>query len=381
MLQASSITQIPVNEPLLDGNELAYLEECIRTGWISSEGPFIEKFESEMAKMTKRKHGIAVSNGSVAIETAVACLGLKPGDEVIVPTFTIISCIAPIVRQGGTPVLVDADPLTWNMDVNQVEARITARTKAIMPVHIYGLPVDMDPILELAERHGLRIIEDAAEMHGQTYKGRPCGGFGDLSVFSFYPNKHITTGEGGMVLTDDDRLAEKCRSLRNLCFQRERRFVHEELGYNFRMTNLQAAVGLAQFERLHDFVRRKRAMGAAYTSAFSAIEEAQLPLDTTDYAKNIYWVYGLVLKDDVSLDANAMMKLLQEQGVGTRPFFYCMHEQPVFQRMGLFQGESFPIAERLARMGFYIPSGMALTNAQISDVAERVIAVFSKTKR
>jgi perosamine synthetase len=241
---------IPVNVPLLDGNEKKYLLECIETGWISSEGPFITEFEQKFAARMGRKHGIAVCNGTAAIDASIEALDIGPGDEVIMPAFTIISCISQIVRNGGKPVLVDSDITTWNMDVNQIEAKITSKTKAIMIVHIFGLPVDVDPVLEIAKRHGLKIIEDAAEMHGQTYKGRPCGSFGDVSTFSFYPNKHITTGEGGMILTDDDKLAETCRSLRNLCFQPHQRFVHERLGWNLRMTNMQAAVGLAQLERL-----------------------------------------------------------------------------------------------------------------------------------
>lgn len=363
---------IPVNEPLLNGNEKKYLNECIDTGWISSEGPFVQRFEEAMAAAAGRRHGIAVCNGTVALEAAVAALKLQPGDEVILPTFTIISCAAAIVRCGCVPVVVDSDRVTWNMDVACIEAKITSRTKAIMVVHIYGLPCDMDPILNLAEKHGLKIIEDAAEMHGQTYKGRPCGSFGDVSIFSFYPNKHVTTGEGGMLVTDDDRLAERCRSLRNLCFQAKKRFVHEELGYNFRMTNLQAALGLAQVERLEEFVARKRAMGRRYTELLKGVDGLELMPSRTDYAENIYWVFGMVLKDDVSFDAEEAMRRLGEKKIGTRPFFWPMHEQPVFLRMGLFAGEQCPVAERLARRGFYIPSGMALTSGQIEEVAAAV---------
>lgn len=363
---------IPVNEPRLDGNEARYLQECIATGWISSEGPFVERFEAEMAARVGRRYGVAVTNGSAALEAAVVALGLGPGDEVILPTFTIISCAAAVVRAGATPVVVDCDPVTWNMDVAQVADRITPRTRALMAVHIYGLPVDMDPLLALAARHGLRVIEDAAEMHGQTYRGRPCGSFGDLSVFSFYPNKHITTGEGGMILTDDPALAERCRSLRNLCFQPGRRFVHEELGWNLRMSNLQAAVGVAQLERLDEFVARKRRMGRRYTELLAEAPGLQLPLPATAYAENIYWVYGVVLDDTLPFDAEEAMARLRRLGVGTRPFFWPMHEQPVFRRMGLFAGERHPVAERLARRGFYVPSGLALTDTQIEQVAEAV---------
>jgi len=358
---------IPVNAPLLTGNEKAYLAECIETGWISSEGPFVTRLEQGVARRCERHHGIAVTNGTAALELAVAALGLDPGDEVILPTFTIISCAAAIVRAGAVPVVVDSDAVTWNMDVAQVEAAVTERTRAIMVVHIYGLPVDMDPILRLAEKHGLKIIEDAAEAIGQTYRGRPCGSFGDISVLSFYPNKHITTGEGGMVLTDDHALAERCRSFRNLCFQK-RRYVHEELGWNFRMSNLQAAVGVAQLEQLDDFLRRKRANGAALSAALAGIPGLQLPLAGADYAQNVYWAYGVVLNDDVPFDAEEAMARLAKLGVATRAFFWPMHEQPVFRRMGLFADVRCPAAERLARRGFYLPSGIGLTGEQIVTV-------------
>lgn len=363
---------IPVNEPLLNGNEKKYLNECIDTGWISSEGPFIKRFEEAFATRVGRKHGIAVCNGTAALDAAVEALGIGPGDEVIMPTFTIISCIGQIIRAGAKPVLVDSDPTTWNMDVSQIEAKITPRTKAIMVVHIFGLPVDIDPVLDIAKRHGLKVLEDAAQMHGQAYKGRPCGSFGDISTFSFYPNKHITTGEGGMIVTNDDQLAEGCRSLRNLCFQPQQRFVHERLGWNLRMTNLQAALGVAQLERLDEFESIKRRMGARYTELLADTPHIQLPLAHTDYADNIYWVYGMVLEDCVPFDAKEAMSRLGKLGVGTRPFFWPMHEQPVFKKTGLFAGESYPVAERLARRGFYIPSGMALTDEQLERSAAAV---------
>jgi len=367
---------ITVNCPLLDGNEKKYLLECIETGWISSEGPFIKQFEEQFAALVGRKHGIAVCNGTAALDAAVEALGIGAGDEVIMPAFTIISCVGQIVRVGAKPVLVDSDPFTWNMDVTQIEAKITPRTKAIMVVHIYGLPVDMDPVFEIAARYDLKIIEDAAEMHGQKYRGMPCGSFGDISTFSFYPNKHVTTGEGGMVVTNNDQLAEDCRSLRNLCFQPKKRFVHERLGWNLRMTNLQAALGLAQLERLDEFVQRKRRMGKRYSELLAGLPGVQLPLAVTDYAENIYWVYGLVLDDGLGMDAEEAMRRLADKGIGTRPFFCPMHMQPVLLRMGLFEGESYPVAERLYRQGFYIPSGMALTEMQIEEVAQAIWEVL-----
>ena len=367
---------IPVNEPLLDGNEKAYILKCLETGWISSEGPFVKEFENQFSARVGRTHGIAVTSGTAALDVAVDALGIGPGDEVILPAFTIISCIGQIVRAGAKPVLVDSDPETWNMDAKQIESKITSKTKAIMVVHTYGLPVDIDPVLDIARRHGLKVIEDAAQMHGQTYKDRPCGSFGDVSTFSFYPNKHITTGEGGMLTIDDDHLAEDCRSLRNLCFQQNQRFVHERLGWNYRMTNLQAALGLAQLERLDYFVQRKRRMGKRYSELLAGLSGVQLPLAKTNYAENVYWVYGLLVDDELGMDAVEAMQRLAVKGIGTRPFFCPMHMQPVFQRMGLFKGERYPVAERLYRQGFYIPSGMALTDEDIESSAMAVNEVL-----
>ncbi len=370
------MTFIPVNTPDLSGRERELVLQCIDTGWISSEGPFVAEFEEKFSCSVNRVHGVAVANGSAALDIAVAALGIGAGDEVIMPTFTIISCAASVVRAGAKPILVDSDPATWNMDIAQIEAKITPRTKAIMVVHIYGLPVDMDAVVAIASKHKLAIIEDAAEMHGQTYNGKPCGSFGDISIFSFYPNKHITTGEGGMVVTDDATLAEKCRSLRNLCFQAKKRFVHEDLGWNYRMTNLQAALGLAQLERLGEFIIRKRRMGALYNAMLGGRNNLMLSPAKATYAESIYWVYGLMLADDVPFDAEAMMKKLAEEHIGTRPFFWPMHEQPVFHKMGWYQGERYPVAERMARRGFYLPSGLRLTDAQMEQSANAVCTIL-----
>jgi perosamine synthetase len=363
------MNSIPVNTPRLDGNEEKYLVECIRTGWISSEGPAVKEFEQKFAAKIGRRFGIAVSNGSAALEMAVKALNLGPGDEVILPTFTIISCAAAVVKEGAIPVVVDATADTWNMDVSRLQELITPATKAIMPVHIYGLPVDMDPVIEITRKYNLKIIEDAAEAHGQTYKGKACGTFGDLSIFSFYPNKLITTGEGGMILTDDEALAERCRSLRNLCFQPQRRFVHEELGWNYRMTNLQAALGLAQLEQWDDFILRKRKIGRLYTQILKDVQGIQIPPEKTADADNLYWVFGLVVDEKLGTAKTIMDRLSQYQ-IGTRPFFWPMHKQPVFQKMGLFGGQTCPVAERIAEQGFYLPSGLGLTDEQIVYVAD-----------
>ncbi len=369
---------IPVNETLLNGNEKKYLCECIDTGWISSEGPFVKEFEQKMSAGVNRKYGIAVSNGTAALEVAIQALGVKEGDEVIMPAFTIISCAMAVTKVGAVPVLVDSDLQTWNMNTEEIEAKITPRTKAIMIVHIYGLPVEVDRVLALAEKYNLKVIEDAAEMHGQTYNGRPCGSFGDISTFSFYPNKHITTGEGGMVMTDDEELAERCRMIRNLCFRKDVRYVHDEISDNYRFTNLQAAVGLAQLERLDEFVGKKRRMGSYYTEKLREIDGLILPLEKTDYADNIYWVYGIVLDKNINVDNKVMQKLLAEEGISSRTFFWCMHEQPVYQKQGLFANETYPNAEYLARKGFYIPSGLALTEEQMEQVVKGVKNVMRK---
>lgn len=367
---------IPVNEPLLNGNEKKYLIECIENGWISSEGKFVNKLEDSFAMRHECKYGIAVSNGTAALEVAVVALGIGVGDEVILPTFTIISCALAIIRAGATPIVVDADSTTWNMDVNLIEEQITPKTKAIMVVHIYGIPSDMRPIMELAKKYGLLVIEDTAELIGQKFDGKSCGSFGDISTFSFYANKHITTGEGGMITTNNLELANKCKKLRNLCFQPELRFVHEELGWNFRLTNLQAAVGLAQLERLDEFIEKKRYIGNYYTNQLQGTIGIQLPLPETSYAKNIYWVYGIVLEPEISFQANYVIKEMHKLGIECRPFFWPMHQQPIFKRMGLFKDVTCQVAERIANKGFYLPSGLTITDDQMQKVCKALKKVL-----
>lgn len=353
---------IPVNEPLLGAREREYVEECLRTGWISSSGRFIEQFETGWARYCGMEHGIAVANGTVALEVAVSCLDLEPGDEVIMPSFTIISCALAVVYNGGIPVFVDCDPRTWCMDVSAIEARITSRTRAIMPVHMYGHPVDMDVVSALARKHGLAVIEDAAEAHGAAYKGRVCGGLGDLSCFSFYANKVITTGEGGMILTNDHKHAERARSLRNLCFRPERRFFHTELGNNFRLTNVQAAIGCAQLEKIDELVERKRETARSYSSLLSGVEGITLPVEEP-WARSVFWMYGVVVDEQTGMTAESVARELAARGVETRPFFLGLHEQPALEPYLGARRESFPECERLSRQGFYLPSGLTLTEA------------------
>lgn len=371
---------IPVNEPLIGDKEIEYVLDCLRTGWISSSGKYLESFEQAWASYCGMRFGIAVSNGTTALQVAAGCIGLQPGDEVILPTFTIISCAQAVTYNGGIPVLLDSEPRTWCMDVSQLADRITPRTRAIMPVHIYGHPVDMDPVISLAKEHGLVIIEDAAEAHGAEYLSgrntsnpvwRRCGGLGDISVFSFYANKLVTTGEGGMVLTNVPQIAERAHSLRNLCFKRERRFYHTELGHNFRLTNLQAAIGLAQVERMPETIAKKRWMGESYTQRLKHINGIQLPVEEA-WARQVYWMYGLVLDESTGLDAVEFARRMLAEGIETRPFFLGMHEQPVYADMGLFKGEMYPVAERIARQGLYLPSGLTLTEAQIDEVCRAV---------
>lgn len=369
---------IPVNEPLLSGKEAEYVLDCVKTGWISSAGRYIERFEREWAVYCGRKHGVAVGNGTVALELAVSVLKLPPGGEVILPSFTIVSCLEAILRNGLTPVLVDCDPRTFCMNIDAVCRASGPKTVAVMPVHIYGHPVNMVELLDLCQKHGWRIIEDAAEVHGAEClvdgKWRRCGAFGDLSVFSFYANKNITCGEGGMVLTDDDSLAALLRARRNLCFGDPERFAHEDRGWNFRMTNLQAAIGCAQLENIDQFVARKLDMAARYDEGLAGLP-LQLPF-VEPWAKSSVWMYAVVLDDAVPFDAREFAKRLSDAGIQSRPFFKGMHEQPVYRRMGLFEDVRFPVTERIYRRGVYLPSGQAITDAQIRDVVQGVRGIL-----
>ena len=367
---------IPVNEPLLNGREKELLGQCIDTGWVSSDGPFVAQFEREFAHYIGAAHGIAVCNGTAAVETALYAAGVGPGDEVIMPTFTIVSCLVAALRLGAKPVLVDVEPDTWGMDVTKIASRLTPRTKAILPVHMYGHPVDMDPIMDVARQRDLVVIEDAAEVHGAEYKGTKCGAIGHVSAWSFYANKIINTGEGGMVLTSDRQMAERAASYRNLCFRPERRFYHTELGYNFRMTNLQAALGVAQMERIDEFVAIKRRLGARYRDQLATIPGIRFQVEKP-WAKCVYWMYCVEIDQSLGFTADQAREALAAKGIGTRPFFLGLHEQPAAHDRGLFVGESHPVSERIARQGFYLPSGLTLTDAQLDEVVAALRAVVA----
>ncbi len=363
---------ISVNKPLFISDEKKYLARCIDSGWVSSEGPFVKEFEENFSKYVGKKYGIAVSSGTAALEVAIGAIGLKPGDEVIIPTFTIISCALAVVAYGGIPIFVDSEAETWNIDTEQIEEKITKKTRAIMPVHIYGHSCNMEPILKIAKKHKLLIIEDAAEAHGAEYKGRKCGSFGDISCFSFYANKIITTGEGGMVLTDNKKWAERARMLRNLGFGKEKRFYHRELARNYRMTNLQAALGVAQIKNIEKLIKIKRDNAKRYTEELKDIKELQLPIEK-DWAKNVYWMYGIVLDESTGFTAEYFAERLKERGIATRPFFYPLHLQPLWKKLKIkIKKGKYPIAERIAKQGLYLPSGLGLEGRQIKKVCKEV---------
>lgn len=364
---------IPVCEPTLDGNELKYVTQAVQTNWISSAGSFIREFEAQFAAACGTTYGIACANGTVALHLALATLGLEPGDEVIVPTFTMIASINAVTYCGATPVLVDNEPTYWQMDVQQVADKITPRTKAIIPVHIYGHPVDMDALNELACRHGILVIEDAAEAHGAEYKGRRTGGLGAAAGFSFYGNKIITTGEGGMITTNDETIARLAWNLRDHAFSTERHFWHKFVGFNYRMTNLQAAIGLAQVERLDDLVAKRRSNAALYTSLLRDIPGITTPPEA-EWAKSVYWMYGILVdRQAYGMSRDELRRALADNGIETRTFFIPMHCQPVYWRA--FRGQRFPVAERLCRDGFYLPSSSSLTPREIERVAEVIRGV------
>jgi perosamine synthetase len=373
---------IPVSAPNLGQRELDLVTRCLESGWISASSPYVEEFEAGWAAYCGRRYGIAACNGTVALELGLATLGIGAGDEVVMPSLTIISCALAAVRLGAVPVLVDSDPQTWCIDVDQIEAAIGPRTRAIMPVHLLGHPVDMDPLLELADRHGLAVIEDAAEAHGARYFSRAdgdpgawrtCGAMGDFGVFSFYANKVLTTGEGGMLVTDDAGLADRARSLRDLAHEPGRRFRHEQLGFNFRLSGLQAALGVAQLERVDEVLARKRAIADFYQHRLGGRSELQLSGEER-WAQRAFWMYGVVSRSAPPNDVVA--RRLADLGVESRPFFLGLHEQPALAGRFRLGAEPLPVTERLSRYGFYLPSGPVLTEAELETVARAVDAVF-----
>jgi perosamine synthetase len=369
---------IPVNEPLIREQEIEYVLDALKSGWISSEGKYIEKFEKGMSNYVGTSEGISVNNGTNALVLALRALNLPKGSEVILPSFTIISCALACVYNDLVPVFVDSTEDTFNIDVAKIEEKISSKTKAIMPVHIYGHPVDMDAISMIANKYGLKIIEDFAEAIGSEYKGRKCGSLSHVSCASFYANKVIATGEGGMCLTNDLEIAARLRKLKNLAFVPETRFIHHELGFNFRMTNLQAAIGLAQLERIQEQVDKKIWIGRTYNVLLDNLMRKgvlRLPVEKT-WAKSTYWMYAVVLESEYRMNAKMVMAKLFENGIQTRPFFYPMHKQPAFKNFPWFREESLPFCEGLYDRGFYLPSGLTLNEQQLNIVCETVKKVL-----
>ncbi|MEW5946119.1 MAG: DegT/DnrJ/EryC1/StrS family aminotransferase [bacterium] len=364
---------IPVCEPTLTGREREYVEDCLATGWISSAGGYIERFEAAFAAWCGVEHCVCCCNGTAALHLALAAIGTGPGDEVIVPSFTMIATCNAVIYTGATPVLVDSEPGTWNVDCGRVAEAVSGKTRAIIVVHTYGHPADMDAVNGIARERGIAVIEDAAEAHGAEYRGRRCGGLGTMGAFSFYANKIITTGEGGAVTTNDARLAERARKLRNHCFGVPR-FVHDEVGFNYRMTNVQAAIGLAQLENAERLVESRRRNAAAYNGLLAGARGVRTPPEAP-WVKNVYWMYGVLLDEDFPATRDGLMEGLSERGIETRAFFHPMHLQPAYgaglPNAPVARG-GLKVAEMLGARGLYLPSSSHLTEEQIETVAAAV---------
>ena len=361
---------IPVFEPILGKKEIEYARDCLDTNWISFGGKYNKKFEEEFAKYCGVKYGVATTNGTSALHLALLTLKIGKGDEVIVPDFTMASPAFAVEYVGATPVFVDADRNTWNIDVSKIEEKITDRTKAILVVHIYGHPSNMGPIMKIAKKHNLKVIEDCAEAHGALYKNKKVGSFGDVSAFSFYANKVITTGEGGMLITDDKKLAERARWLHSLTFDKERKHIHQEIGYNFRMSNITAAIGLGQLEKIEETIEKKRWIASTYNKYLSKISGITTPVEDKD-VRNIYWMYGILVEDKFGISRDELKKKLYEGGVDTRFFFYPLHAQPCFSKYG-YNKKDYPVCTELSEKGLYLPSGLTLTEEQIKFICDKI---------
>lgn len=360
---------LPIAAPAFPGNELRYVTECIVKNWISSQGRFVPEFESAFAKFCGVKHGIAVCNGTMALHLALVLAGVGPGDEVIVPVLTFIATANAVRYTGATPIFVDSEQDTWTMDVSLVKKQITSKTKAIIPVHLYGHPVDMDSLKKLAKEYDLFIIEDAAEAHGAKYKGEMVGSLGDIGCFSFFGNKIVTTGEGGMLTTDSDSLAERARVLRDHGMAKNKRYWHDVLGYNYRLTNLQAAVGVAQMEQVETLLERRRDLQRTYTEKLSLDPRIEMPR-RVDWAETVNWLYTVLLRQDC--DRDHVIEQLQHEGIDTRPVFYPLHYLPPYAQEG-----NFPIAEDISRRGLSLPTFASMGSSDVERVCSSLIKALS----
>lgn len=355
---------IPVSKPIISPKALSYISDCVKSGWVSSQGPYVTKFEESFANYLGVKYAITTTSGTSALHLALAALNIDKDDEVIVPTFTMIAPIFAVLYVGAKPVLIDSDLDTWNMDVSRIEKKITKKTKAIMVVHIYGHPADLNPILALAKKYGLFVIEDAAESLGSKYQGKKVGTFGDVACFSFYANKTITTGEGGMVVTNHKKLADRLRLLKDMAHSPKKRFLHTEVAFTYRMTNLQAALGLAQLEIIDQLIEKKRDIAKFYNLKLNHLNSFTLPPEKP-WAKNIYWVYGIL----VNQNKDQMRLALYQKGVESRDFFIPMHRQPALLKLGLInKKERFRSADYLSKNGFYLPAGPNITKSELDKV-------------
>lgn len=369
MITWAELWRLPVMEPSLGGNELKYVSDCISSGWISSQGTYVRRFEEEFAAFHGVPHAISVCNGTAALHLALLARDIGPGDEVIVPNLTFAASANVILHCGATPVLADVTPDTWTLDAGHVRKLITPRTRAIMPVHLYGHPANMDPLLELAEHHGLFIVEDNAEALGAEYRGRKTGTMGDTGCFSFFANKVITTGEGGMITCRDEALARKIQILRDHGMEKHRRYWHLVPGYNYRLTNLQAAIGLAQMEQLQQFLSRRDEVVARYDSALKHVPGITLP-PRAPWARNIHWLYSILVdEDDAAIGRDQLALRLQEHGIETRPFFHPLHIQPPYQP---YAKESYPVSVDLAARGLSLPTANDIQDADIDRVCSAI---------
>jgi perosamine synthetase len=394
---------IPVNEPLIAKNTLKYVADCVQSGWISSAGSYIQKFEQEFAKYLNVKHAVTTTSGTTALHLALASLGIGPGDEVIIPALTMIAVPYAVLYTGARPAIVDVDRDLFNIDPEKIlefiqkSCRFDRRKKilinkktdrtvrAILPVHLYGHPCPMDRIMAIAKDFSLRVVEDAAEAHGALFypKSDPqqaqyAGAIGDVGCFSFYANKIVTTGEGGMVVTNDAKVAERAQRLKDLAHDPQKRFLHTELAFNYRMTNVQAAIGVAQLEEIEKYIEIKQDMASRYKRLLSGVRGLTLPCQK-EWARNVYWMYAVLVEKEFGLARDEFMKKLKAEGIDTRTFFIPVHEQPVFAKEKEYQGLSFPVAEELSRIGFYLPSGLALTKSQIEEVCRAIIRISASS--
>lgn len=364
---------LPVSEPNLSGNELKYVNECILTGWVSSAGKYVAQFEQMFADFCGTKYGVSSTSGTTALHLSLLALGIGPGDEVIVPSFTFISTANAVVFTGATPIFVDSEAATWNIDPNEIEKAVTGKTKAIIPVHLYGHPADMGSIIEIADTHNLSVIEDAAEAHGALYRGRKTGSCGDMGVFSFYGNKTITTGEGGMVVTDNKEVADRIRILRDHGMDPEKRYHHLVLGYNYRMTNIQAALGVAQMERIDQIVQQKCANAAIYDKELENIPGVTLP-PNAEWAKNIYWLYSVLIDENkFGISSIELGKRLKTRSIETRPLFPPIHQQPIYDTR-----QHLPVCEQLSKIGLSLPSSANINKDEINRISWEIKNIQKK---